>query len=432
MQHDVGHDVTFVLHGSPMTNGRLWYRGGRGALVYWSSTTTAMKTSLTSFHALIVLGAICSIVAADEVAPPLPPADQLAAQLSDDDLAARRKALFPIVRLSALAAEYRPLLRAALDDKDEDVRMYAALGLAATGQRDEQVTAEIIRGLSKVNLSYLPGPEYQAQHALIVQGRASVPILIAALKQKNLSAQFRALDALQQIGPEAKNALPAIAEALRAPHESLHSQLLFAKWRIDGDSEFAIARLVPLLEIERERMCGGAVDCLWKMGPEAKGAVPALIAAMHKHKDHGVVHALDELCTWFAPEILPAMREALTETELVDDAVFVLGKHCQDKEFLIPYLVKMINEDPDPLIHPSDIATVLGSFGSRSKAAVPGLIRTLKNPSGHARIMAAEALGKIGPDAEAALPALTAALEDKDSSEAATRAMVLIRTGTER
>lgn len=285
-----------------------------------------MKTPLTSF-AMIFLSVLCSIVAADESAPSLPPADQLAVELNDPDPAARRKALFPIVRLPELAEEYRPLLWAALDDEDEDVRMYAALGLAATGERDEQVTAEILRGLSKVNLSYLPGPEYRAQHALIVQGRPSVPILIAALNQENLSAQYRALDALQEIGPDGEDALPAIEEALRAPHESLHRELLFAKWRIDGDSEFAIARLVPLLEIERERMCGGAVDCLWKMGPEAKDAVPALIAAMHKHKDHGIVHALDELCTWFAPEILPAMRKALADSELEEDVGVVLGKH---------------------------------------------------------------------------------------------------------
>jgi HEAT repeat protein len=278
-----------------------------------------------------------------------------------------------------------------------------------------------------VNVGYLPGPEFRAQHALIVQGAASVPILIAALESEKNGAHYRALDALAEIGPAAKEALPAVERSLRSPDESLHSLLVYTKWRIDGDSQYAVAHLVPLLQNERERACGGAVNYLWYMGPDAKEAVPALIDAMRKHKDHGLVHALDELCQWFAPEILPAFREALADPELEEQAVCVLVAHEEDKEYLLPYLVKMLNSDPDPPIHPSQIAEILRAFGQKSKSAVPGLIRTLKSPSGYARVMAAEALGNIGPDARAALPALTEALADKDVTEAAAEAMRRIR-----
>ena len=50
----------------------------------------------------------------------------------------------------------------------------------------------------------------------------------------------------------------------------------------------------------------------------------------------------------------------------------------------------------------------------RSKQIVPALIPCLEDKSASVRALSAELLGKIGPDARAAVKALDNALDDKD------------------
>jgi HEAT repeat protein len=50
-----------------------------------------------------------------------------------------------------------------------------------------------------------------------------------------------------------------------------------------------------------------------------------------------------------------------------------------------------------------------------AKAAIPALIAALKDKEGNVRSSAAEALGKMGVEAKAAIPALIAALKDENA-----------------
>ena len=60
-------------------------------------------------------------------------------------------------------------------------------------------------------------------------------------------------------------------------------------------------------------------------------------------------------------------------------------------------------------------AEALGRIGPDAKEAVPALIAALKDENWRCPLLvSALALGMIGPEAKEAVPALTAALEDKD------------------
>ncbi len=59
-------------------------------------------------------------------------------------------------------------------------------------------------------------------------------------------------------------------------------------------------------------------------------------------------------------------------------------------------------------------AEALGGIGPEAKAAVPALIEALKDPEGDVRREAAQTLGQIGPEAKAAVPALSEALKDTE------------------
>ncbi|MBO1054858.1 MAG: HEAT repeat domain-containing protein [Dolichospermum sp. DET73] len=79
----------------------------------------------------------------------------------------------------------------------------------------------------------------------------------------------------------------------------------------------------------------------------------------------------------------------------------------------------------------SDAAGALGSIGEEAKAAVPALIGALKDNHAWVRSDAAEALGKIGAEAKTAVPALIGALKDNDSKVRFNAAAALVNMGGE-
>jgi HEAT repeat protein len=74
-------------------------------------------------------------------------------------------------------------------------------------------------------------------------------------------------------------------------------------------------------------------------------------------------------------------------------------------------------------------ARALGRMGPQAAEATPALAEALADDNGHVRIEAAIALGKIGPEAEAAAPALARALRDEDASIRREAAVALGRIG---
>ena len=89
-----------------------------------------------------------------------------------------------------------------------------------------------------------------------------------------------------------------------------------------------------------------------------------------------------------------------------------------DKEKTVVYEGKTVEQwiealkDKDQEVRYS-AARALGKIGPKAEKAVPALVRALKDKNEYVRQWAASALGKIGPKAEKAVPALTEALKDR-------------------
>jgi len=74
-------------------------------------------------------------------------------------------------------------------------------------------------------------------------------------------------------------------------------------------------------------------------------------------------------------------------------------------------------------------ALALGKIGPAASSAVPGLIRTLKDPEWAVRRQAAVALGEIGPGGAEAMPQLELLRRDESSvvRKAAEEALLRVR-----
>jgi hypothetical protein len=80
----------------------------------------------------------------------------------------------------------------------------------------------------------------------------------------------------------------------------------------------------------------------------------------------------------------------------------------------IPALIQAV-KDPDSWVR-ADSVQALGSIGPAAQAALPVLVESLKDPAVWVRARAARALGRLGPPPPATVAALAKALQDEESS----------------
>ncbi|HUT12586.1 MAG TPA: HEAT repeat domain-containing protein [Thermoguttaceae bacterium] len=254
-----------------------------------------------------------------------------------------------------------------------------------------------------------PRSRWQAIDALANLGsdaKEAVPDLVRRLKDEDARVRRTAAIAFNQILPPSVNtaianeeaakaaevAVPALIEALSDESAYVRQYAALSLGACGSHAQDVVGPLIGLLGDASEPVRMRAATALGRIGPDAKEAVPKLIACFKMYQGYDVrtpaVHALGK--------IGPAAKEA------------------------VPFLIELL-QDPRDRRYPA--AQALGGIGPEAKAAVPALIAALEDPESLVRAFAAEALGKIAADTELTVPALMRAQKDEDS---------LVRTYAER
>ncbi len=235
--------------------------------------------------------------------------------------------------------------------------------------------------------------------------RNAAPALIEGLKTDNDEVFQEAASAVGMIGPDAGRAVPYLINGLQGHVPNLSQggyPLLGDEYRGGGPYGLgdryeslvcqalchigppAVPELVKLLNDRKTETKYRAVMMLGGIGPDARDAVPALLKALPAAND-------DQLRV----EILRSLARVGTGT----------GQGVAEVKQLLPYC-------PDTTYTAG--ITALGALG-QAKEVVPFLIGEL-NKTGLGFTLRSraivEALGKFGPDASAAVPALKDILED--------------------
>lgn len=172
-----------------------------------------------------------------------------------------------------------------------------------------------------------------------------------------------------------------------------------------------------------------AYGALYKLGPEAKPAVPELIARLKDPSWQTNKNETTNPVAWVLAKIGPAAKDAIPA--LVESLAFERNtKHTNCADALIAIGSESIPSVIPLLHHPDlrvryDAAYVLNKFGYQAKDAVPELVKLIGDPALRAVnyefgkketlvwITAVEALGNIGPDAKDAIPILAADLLER-------------------
>jgi len=150
-----------------------------------------------------------------------------------------------------LAKPAVPELIEALRDKDDDVRIWAAIALGQIGP-------------DAVN--------------------AVQPLLSLLRTEENPQAICGAIQSLGEIGPGAESALPVLAAIAQDPKHTAQVFAAQALWRIGSKGQAVAASVVPRLidqfaTSKDARVRAWVAEILCEIGPDAQGAVPVLRTA---------------------------------------------------------------------------------------------------------------------------------------------------------
>lgn len=324
-----------------------------------------------------------------------------------------------------------PTIAKALSDPDRGVRIYAAGALRGIGPAAKGATEALIRAMgdqdttvrsSAVGAIGSIGPEANAAVPALIEhlkdtdiyvrwntayamgligpkAHQAVPDLVQALMDNDSSVRCRAAQALGRIGPPPKEVRSVLVRALKDENKYVRIYAASALAGIDP-ALTAKAVLPVLLESLRHRGRPGdqtwlvrlrAAQALARIGPDAKGAIPALRKALKDEKEQVRTHAASALA---------GIEPALTA------------------EAVLPVLIELL-EHPGPWGGQGwcvrfRAAEALGRIGADAKPAIPALREALTDDHEDVREAAAEALGKIAPAAKEVAPALERALKDED------------------
>lgn len=187
-----------------------------------------------------------------------------------------------------------------------------------------------------------------------------------------------------------------------------------------------------------------AAQCLATMGAAAKPAVPALIEAVRNGPNNfdtgdGVIHVRDAVVEALGrtgdPRALPVLLEALANPKPMDvdlgaiprdkpvgelAALNALGFLGPAAAAAVPRILPYLGHEERYFVEGA--ATALGSIGEVS--AIPALTAALGR--GETAYRVAEALGRFGPAAHSALPALTRLIEEAPERDGEVRIRLAI------
>jgi HEAT repeat protein len=342
-------------------------------------------------------------------------ADYRAALVRDEDLDAEaiekeRHAAHVLTEMGPVALR---ALKNLLHSGDPTTRERAARALGDFGAAADEAVPVLMAALS----DDCEAIRNAAVSALGKLGRCAVPSLTAAWRDRTSNTRWLAARALTLAGPWAEGAAPVLTEVLI---EKLKH----------GD-------------IDGANVCA-ALKSMGQVG--ARAAVPGLLAAeaamveSRSWARHLLGIALRELAPLVVPDLVAAFRsggralrrraaELLAEANHATEALPALVEALSDPDVelrclatralagvgpaAVPALLDVLGRTESHTLQ-TEAVEVLGKIGPAAAPAVPALTQLLLHPpDDHTLYFVIHTLGKIGPAAAAAVPALITALQDR-------------------
>jgi HEAT repeat protein len=260
---------------------------------------------------LVQLQAIANLLLTGSAAKSVLP--ELRKLLADHKPAVRLETALALIHIDPKnAADAVPALVEALKSDPDQSAVRAAKAAGELGPIAKDTVPELVKLLSAKNLSL----RLEAASAVARIDSAQVPqateALVALLKEpKNRAFRFRALTALQQIGPGAKAALPVLTELLK-DNGPFHVDVAAAMIAIDAEgAKAAFEWMRTVLAKPSHDDWDDVLERVSDLGANAKPLVPDLVKMLDADEFYHRRCAIGALATIGsdATEALPKLKK---------------------------------------------------------------------------------------------------------------------------
>jgi len=296
-----------------------------------------------------------------------------------------------------------PALIRLLEAKEQNVRVAAAAALVRISP-DTAGLAEVLGAALQqdASVSYL-----DAQKALGELGSKSIPVLVKAASNPSPQVRRLSVETLGRIGAPASEVVPVLAASLKDSDEHARRVAAQALGKMAPESKAAISPLRAALKDTSGMVRAEAAVALVRLDPPANDAVAVLVEAISDNRDGTAYIVACNGAREISPAAVPTVLEFIKGAPPGGSQMRDLQKWFRTQEGAID---------------------LLGRMGPNAKSAVPALIQALEDKRGY--LKAAESLGWIGPDAKEAVPALKSALQDQEVRVRLNAAVALARIDT--
>ncbi|MHC4398818.1 MAG: HEAT repeat domain-containing protein [Planctomycetota bacterium] len=315
----------------------------------------------------------------------------LVEMLKDEKSRFRKTGARVLAELDAEAKGAVPALVEMLESHDPYDRFLATFALRRIGP-EAKAAAPTLRRMLKDEKIFVRMEALQALRTFQQEPSEAIPLLVEALGHPRL--RERAVNTLADMGPNAKEAIPALVDTLK---ESLTEDPYFGRPDPDEEVENALALVeagVSSLLSAHSREGETILRALVHVGADAEVVVPAALKA----ETGGDVR---DIVLSFGSKAVPLLMK-----ELSDDEGAASKEDARARRNRFPGSAPR-REGLGRLI----ATRLLGEIGPDAAEAVPALIGALRSSAPGLRHAAAESLRRIGPKAAPAAPALVAALQ---------------------
>lgn len=346
------------------------------------------------------------------------------------DLAEGTAAIAIAEALATIAPDdpaYLPVLVTGLLDERGSVREAAAHSLTVVGRDAQGVVPALAEWLRCTGDPSDPAIDRSAVEALTRIGAPAVPALARAIdKETDWRVRRTAAEILGRIGPAGGGAATAaLIHAAAAQRTAVRQAAIVAIGKLGRVANPAVPVLVAALDEADDTDRRAAAEALGMVGPLPETARQALLAALHDSEFDvrvAAAHALarhGERAGTLLPVLLPLVSDAAPD--LCQDALRAIQTLGPDADAAVPRLIGALSLDgmvamgfagtaTDLSVTASVVVETLAAIGP---SAVPALIDALWSADPEVRWLAADALGRIGPPAVVAVPALRDRLNDR-------------------
>ena len=232
-------------------------------------------------------------------------------------------------------------------------------------------------------------------------------------------------------------------EGLRSPVSSRRVETALSLGRPGPRAKEVSLELALLLKDSVPAVRIAAAKALRRIGPDARGAIPALIDALFDENYEVSVFVKSALLEIVSPQAVEAvpllidvLRSDATQPVVVaEQALIKIGEikgieaiDYYRSQRISPVVRRHLSDLKDPQSHVRKRAIQrIGDMGPDAKAAIPALIEFLRSGKKEERMWAGWALEQMGP---VALPELLKAMQSRDSVLQRNAAQVLSNINT--